>query len=223
MKDTIFEIKQATARENITYHFQPNDQLDAIKDAIVKKCSIKQKLSTSSSSIADSPIHMQHHIGGLPSPPVEEKKVISILPSSAPKQPSLSSQEIREKIQYLKDEKHRLFQLIKQMMVQEESKRRQAKAQELENKQRTLPQSMPTTPVTPTAPAQQQQSKKRSRWGAPAIDTTSPFYNSSNSYFYSRPTPSSRNNSGYPYSNQQRSRQHHSQQYYLPSRPPYSR
>ncbi|KAI8638415.1 hypothetical protein BD408DRAFT_423029 [Parasitella parasitica] len=215
MKDTIFEMKQATTRENITYHFQPNDQLNAIKDAIVKKFNSKRKLSTSLSSIEESPINLQHHIGGLPSPPVEEKKVISKLPSPTPTQPSLTSQEIREKIQHLKDEKHRLFQLIKQMMMEEENKKRQAKTQELEKKQRTLPQS------TSTTLAPQQQTKKRSRWGAPAVDT-SPFY-SSNSYFYSRPPSLSRYNSGYPYSNQQRSRQHHLQQYYLPSRPPYSR
>ncbi|CAO0800435.1 unnamed protein product [Mucor circinelloides] len=167
MKDTIFEIKQSATRENITFHFQTNDQFDAIKDAIVRKFNNKRRLSTSSSVEGSSPIHLQHHIGGLPSPPVEEKKVIAILPSLKPSKqqepssspPLLSSQEIREKIQYLKDEKHRLFQLIKQMMMEEESRKRKAKAEEQSLQQRQAPPLPPqSAPATP--PAQQQPKKK---------------------------------------------------------------
>lgn len=212
MKDTIFEIKQSATRENITFHFQTNDQFDAIKDAIVRKFNNKRRLSTSSSVEGSSPIHLQHHIGGLPSPPVEEKKVIAILPSLKPSKqqesssspPLLSSQEIREKIQYLKDEKHRLFQLIKQMMMEEESRKRKAKAEEQSLQQRQAPPLPPqSAPATPPA---QQQPKKKSRWGAPAASASaSPFYSSNNnqsSYFCSRPTPStSRYNSNHPYSN----------------------
>lgn len=238
MKDTIFEIKQSTTRENITFHFQPNDQFDAIKEAIVRKFNSKRKLSTASSIEGSSPIHVQHHIGGLPSPPVEEKKVIAILPSPKPSKqqeqssssPSLSSQEIREKIQHLKDEKHRLFQLIKQMMMEEESKKRRAKAEEQFLQQQQQQRQAPPPPPPQSAPATppaQQQPKKKSRWGAPTAASvdTSPFYSSNSnqsSYFYPRPTPlssSSRYNSGHPYSNQQRPRQHH----YSLSRPPYSR
>jgi hypothetical protein len=214
MKDTIFEIKQSATRENITFHFQPNDQFDAIKEAIVRKFNNKRKLSTASSIEGSSPIHLQHHIGGLPSPPVEEKKVIAILPSPKPSEqpeqssspPSLSSQEIREKIQHLKDEKHRLFQLIKQMMVEEESKKRQAKAEERSLLQRQAPPPPPLPPQSaPATPPAQQQPKKKSRWGAPTAASvdTSPFYSSNSnqsSYFYPRPTPpSSRYNSGHPY------------------------
>lgn len=210
MKDTIFEIKQSATRENITFHFQTNDQFDAIKDAIVRKFNNKRRLSTSSSVEGSSPIHLQHHIGGLPSPPVEEKKVTAILPSLKPSKqqepsssPLLSSQEIREKIQYLKDEKHRLFQLIKQMMMEEESRKRKAKAEEQSLQQRQVPPLPQSAPATPPA---QQQPKKKSRWGAPAASASaSPFYSSNNnqsSYFCSRPTPStSRYNSSHPYSN----------------------
>ncbi|KAL7312472.1 hypothetical protein PS15m_008227 [Mucor circinelloides] len=232
MKDTIFEIKQSATRENITFHFQTNDQFDAIKDAIVRKFNNKRRLSTSSSVEGSSPIHLQHHIGGLPSPPVEEKKVTAILPSLKPSKqqepsssPLLSSQEIREKIQYLKDEKHRLFQLIKQMMMEEESRKRKAKAEEQSLQQRQVPPLPQSAPATPPA---QQQPKKKSRWGAPAASASaSPFYSSNNnqsSYFCSRPTPStSRYNSSHPYSNQQRPRQHPPQHHYSLSRPPYSR
>ncbi|KAK4509395.1 uncharacterized protein ATC70_007746 [Mucor velutinosus] len=235
MKDTIFEIKQSTARENITFHFQPNDQFDAVKEAIVRKFNNKRKLSTASPMEGSSPIHLQQHIGGLPSPPVEEKKVIAI--STSPKRlkeqssspPSLTSQEIREKIQYLKEEKHSLFQLIKQMMMEEENKKRQAKAEERISQQRQAPPPPLPPQSAPAPPPAQQQPKKKSRWGAPTAASvdTSPFYSSNSnqsSYFYPRPTPpSSRYNSSHPYSNQQRPRQHPSQHHYSLSRPPYSR
>ncbi|GAN06848.1 hypothetical protein MAM1_0138d06338 [Mucor ambiguus] len=236
MKDTIFEIKQLTTKENITFHFQPNDQFDAIKEAIVRKFNNKRKLSTAPSIEGSSPVHLQHHIGGLPSPPVEEKKVTAILPSPKPSEqqkqspspPSLSSQELREKIQHLKDEKHRLFQLIKQMMMEEDSKKRQAKAEERSLQQRQAPPPLPPQSA-PAIPPAQQQPKKKSRWGAPTAASvdTSPFYSSNSnqsSYFYPRPTASSsRYNSSHPYTNQQRPRQHPSQHHYSLSRPPYSR
>jgi hypothetical protein len=175
MKDTIFESKETSRRENITYHFQPNQHLDAIKSAIVKR--YKQRVPH-----VESPLQ-QHHVGGLPSPPVEEKKVMPVqVISEAPlikEQLPPTSSEIKEKIQSLKEEKHMLFQLIKQMMVQEESKRRESQK-----------------PVQATPPS----TKKKSRW-APCSTDTLPYYNNA-SYFYPRPPPPMpRFNSNHPYSN----------------------
>jgi hypothetical protein len=175
MKDTIFEPKETSTRENITYHFQPNQHLDAIKSAIVKR--YKEKVP----HVEESQLQ-QHHVGGLPSPPVEEKKVMPT--PIIKKEPLISSSELKEKIQSLKEEKHRLFQLIKQMMVEEESKRREL--------QKTKAAQV-TKPLTTN--------KKKSRW-APCSTDTLPYYNNA-SYFYPRPPlpPMPRFNSNHPYSN----------------------
>ncbi|KAI8062848.1 uncharacterized protein B0P05DRAFT_556361 [Gilbertella persicaria] len=170
MKETIFDYKDIVNRENITYHFQPSQYQDAIRLAIMKRC--KEKLPNRNGHL------QQHHVGGLPSPPVEERKVASIFPEEenevyikqepifspppASPTPSLSIQEIKEKIEALEQEKHRLFQMIKQLMLQEE-----------QEKKRRIEES---------AKNEKKRTKKKSRW-AP-VSQESPFYNNA---FYSRP------------------------------------
>ncbi|KAG1127789.1 hypothetical protein G6F37_013608 [Rhizopus arrhizus] len=61
------------------------------------------------------------HIGGLPSPPVEEKKPVL----EEEEVNRMSCCDIQAKIELLKEEKHRLFQLIKQMMLEEQLKKKQ--------------------------------------------------------------------------------------------------
>ncbi|KAI8353651.1 hypothetical protein EDC96DRAFT_447196 [Choanephora cucurbitarum] len=179
MKETIFDYNQTEHRENITYHFQPSRLEGAIKQAIIQRCRQKRP------SIPLEQLH-QHHIGGLPSPPVEERKAclsedICIKEEpvySAP--PTLSAQEIREKIEALKQEKHRLFQLIKVMLHEEQEKQKQQKLTvEQQNKKRST--------------------KKKSRWAPVSTIPPSPLlspppYSSNDAPFhYARsPAPSSR-------------------------------
>ncbi|KAG2232063.1 hypothetical protein INT48_009411 [Thamnidium elegans] len=106
MKDTIIELKPES-RENTVLHFPPNQHLDAIKAAIIKQCIQKKKKR-------EAPNH-NDHIGGLPSPPVEDKKVTPE-PEEVTMEILPTSNEIREKIKRLTDEKHRLFQMLKQLM-----------------------------------------------------------------------------------------------------------
>lgn len=170
MKDNTIEQKEVSKRENITYNFQPIQHLDAIKSAIMKR--YKEK--------APHVELQQQHVGGLPSPPVEEKKVVLIK-----KEPLPSSTEIKAKIQSLQEEKHKLFQLIKQMMLQEESERRKL--------QKPVQTNAPAAPSVPPT-----NNKKKSRW-APCSADALPYYNNA-SYFYSRPTTMPRYGSNHPYS-----------------------
>ncbi|KAI8389467.1 hypothetical protein BD560DRAFT_443122 [Blakeslea trispora] len=210
MKETIFDYNENTDRKNITYHFQPNQFESAIKQAIIKRC--KQKRP----SIPARQLH-EHHIGGLPSPPVEEKKISCISsqeeqeacikqepmfspPPASPAAPSLSAQEIRDKIEALKQEKHRLFQLIKQLMLREEQEKRkqrieQAQAkiraeaaiaqQEIQNKKRLTKKKSRWAPVSTIPPSPLLSSP-------PQLSHDSPFHSN---YYARSPVLSSRYNS----------------------------
>ncbi|RCH80259.1 hypothetical protein CU097_002133 [Rhizopus azygosporus] len=151
MKDTIFDYKEDLKKENVVYHFQPIQRLDAIKSVIIDRCKQKQLPKQTSPPI--------EHIGGLPSPPVEEKKPFveeeeEEEEETEEKDFKMTCDEIKAKIQSLKDEKHRLFQLIKQMMLQEQIKKKQ--------EQEKI----------------QEQEEKTTRWGPPSERSN---------YFYSRP------------------------------------
>lgn len=118
MEPTVLEPKPDSARENTVLHFKPTQHLGAIKAAIVQQCLEKKRRQQQAMHDA--------HVGGLPSPPVEEeKKVATPEPCLVP---MATSSEIREKIQRLTDEKHRLFQMLKQLMVQEEQKKKKKKS-----------------------------------------------------------------------------------------------
>ncbi|KAI9253738.1 hypothetical protein EDC94DRAFT_619619 [Helicostylum pulchrum] len=180
MKDTIIELK-SESRENTVLHFPPNQHLDAIKAAIIKQCIQKKKKR-------EAPNH-NDHIGGLPSPPVEDKKVTPE-PEEVAMEILPTSNEIREKIKRLTDEKHRLFQMLKQLMLQEEQNKKRQQLQLQQQKQLQQQQQMQQQQMQQQQQQnniqqqnnniQQHHQKKKSRW-AP-ISSCDHL-----SYFYPRP------------------------------------
>ncbi|CAO3700760.1 unnamed protein product [Rhizopus microsporus] len=98
MKDTIFDYKEDIKKENVVYHFQPTQRLDAIKSVIIYRCKQKQLPKQTSPPI--------EHIGGLPSPPVEEKKPFieeeEEETEEREKEFKMTCDEIKAKIQSLK-------------------------------------------------------------------------------------------------------------------------
>ncbi|KAG1444671.1 hypothetical protein G6F56_010199 [Rhizopus delemar] len=183
MKDTIFDYKEEAKKENVVYHFQPTQRLDAIKTVIMDRCKQKQSLEL--------PPPLEH-IGGLPSPPVEEKKPVL--------EEDLSCQDIQAKIDLLKQEKHRLFQRIKQMMLEEQTKKEKlALEKKVQEHQQQLVQQEQEKVL---AQEQEKSIQEKKRWDS--VEKPA--------YFYSRPRYN--NNLYAPL-------QHRASRPY--SRPPYSR
>ncbi|KAI8388904.1 uncharacterized protein BYT42DRAFT_561656 [Radiomyces spectabilis] len=157
MVEKIFEIDETPlTREIVTYHLEPSQRLDSIRNIIARQ--YKRKHSESLLQLKKQQCSLDRCHGGLPSPPVESPppdhfesltndktsvKYEPSLPSSLPMEqvqeakpsaaatiappttPPLTEADILEKLEKLREEKHRLFQLIKRM-VQEDS----AKAEE---------------------------------------------------------------------------------------------
>ncbi|KAI9256698.1 hypothetical protein BY458DRAFT_519299 [Sporodiniella umbellata] len=144
MKDTIFDYKEEVKRENVVYHFQPTQRLEAIRTVIMDRC---QQKRVSCPCAPSSPIE---HIGGLPSPPVEEKKPVLEEEEEEEVALALSCQEIQAKIELLKEEKHQLFQRIKQMMQQEQTRKELVQAKSMEDEKRRWDNPSGVDPPKPT-------------------------------------------------------------------------
>ena len=122
--------------QRVTYDLSPPTHIESIKNAIVQRYGSRgSKRKSSYHPVVQRPLKKKatHDVnGGLPSPPVERAltpppppspcahRAISTCPSSS----SMTVSEITTKLDQLKQEKHRLFQLIKRL-VQEETEREQ--------------------------------------------------------------------------------------------------
>lgn len=135
--DTALETR--TTIQKVTYDLSPPTHIESIKNAIVQRYGCRgSKRKLSYHPVIQRPLKKKatHDVnGGLPSPPVERAltpppqppspsmrshRAISTCPSSS----SMTVSEITTKLDQLKQEKHRLFQLIKRL-VQEEAEQQQ--------------------------------------------------------------------------------------------------
>ncbi|KAI8997823.1 hypothetical protein BDB01DRAFT_846430 [Pilobolus umbonatus] len=211
--------EEEPVKENITYEFQSIEHLDSIKAVIVDRC--KKRMS-----IRKKEDRMEQHFSGLPSPPIEDKKDDTEL-IEVKKEDTLTCDEIQAKIDELKEEKHRLFQVIKQLMLEEEKKKRERLSQQ-EEERKQLKERQVVPPAVPVIAEDRKSSyeynnrqnvnnKRKTRW-APMDHpmAPSPFYSShSSSYYHPRSSIPSRYKSNYSYLPQPRR--------YAFTRPPYSR
>ncbi|KAI8065004.1 hypothetical protein BDF21DRAFT_496617 [Thamnidium elegans] len=171
------------------YEFQPPTNIDAIRSSIIqriKKRSVNTN-NTSSSPLTPPPqsdeydkkLPFLHLDNGLPSPPIETccyeeeqlptEMVVNALMELSPAVES--SQVIRERIRLLKEEKHKLFQAMKDLLSTPPA----------QPKEQPSPVTITTRPVA------------RSR-SISHTDTTRPI-----SRYYDRPRFYNNNNSYYPY------------------------
>lgn len=138
LSDTTVETR--TTIQKVTYDLSPPTHIESIKNAIVQRYGCRgSKRKLSYHPVIQRPLKKKatHDVnGGLPSPPVERAltpppppppsppvcahRAISNCPSSS----SMTVSEITTKLDQLKQEKHRLFQLIKRL-VQEEAEQQQ--------------------------------------------------------------------------------------------------
>ena len=194
MKETIFEIEQEETAKNITFKFQVNPHYDAIKVAIMKR----HKLSARSTTVLTPskpppPFQKVHnHVGGLPSPPVEDRKVVEevVAVEETIVDDSPSSSDIKQTIQDLVDEKHKLFQHLKQLMLDDQLKKKHDQLMLQKQKQAEREKQQEKLVVT----------KRKSRW-APSPQQPLSQYNTNQPppyYHHSRPPPAPRYN---PYAN----------------------
>lgn len=133
--DTVDETRTTTKK--ITYDLSPPTHIESIKNAIVQRYGSRgSKRKLSYHPVIQRPLKKKatHDVnGGLPSPPVE--RALTPPPpappanahrprSTCPSSSSMTVSEITTKLEQLKQEKHRLFQLIKRL-VQEEAKQQE--------------------------------------------------------------------------------------------------
>ncbi|KAI8885886.1 hypothetical protein K501DRAFT_65967 [Backusella circina FSU 941] len=139
-------------REIITYQFQPNHRFDAIKHAIIKRC--KQNLPKQTLTVKNLPeksLTTKLPVGGLPSPPIDEK-------------PRLSSTVVKERIKALQDEKHKLFQMLKQLVVDQENLKKQQKQRQEQLEQLEQLEQRRT------------KRRKKTRWSPPVYSYKQTYY-----------------------------------------------
>lgn len=132
--DTMDETRTTT--QKITYDLSPPTHIESIKNAIVQRYGSRgSKRKLSYHPVIQRPLKKKatHDVnGGLPSPPVERALTPPPPPpayahrprSTCPSSSSMTVSEITTKLEQLKQEKHRLFQLIKRL-VQEEAKQQE--------------------------------------------------------------------------------------------------
>ncbi|KAI9365304.1 hypothetical protein BD770DRAFT_406538 [Pilaira anomala] len=191
------------------YEFQPPTNIDAIRSSIIQR--LKKRTSNSAAPLTPPPsesdeydkkLPFTHLDNGLPSPPIETccfeeeslpptEMVVNALIELEPKKKKQeeSSEVIRERIRLLKEEKHKLFQAMKELLST------------------PPPPPPPLTPSifpTPTPPSQQQQQQQQQQ--QPSL-ATKPVIVRSRSISHSESRPISRyydrpryyNNNYYPY------------------------
>ncbi|KAF7732334.1 hypothetical protein EC973_005230 [Apophysomyces ossiformis] len=150
----------------VTYKLQPSQHIQMIRNVIIQR---KRKQHQCSMEREEEPRSKTRHIeepevcNGLPSPPVEKAELLE----EKVEQPTpwtiqgMTELEIHKKLQELRDEKHRLFQLIKRL-VQEEAENRQkpTMTEKPEEKEQEAKTQQPPIQETPA----RWKNKRPSRW-----------------------------------------------------------
>ncbi|KAG0173343.1 hypothetical protein DFQ30_008216 [Apophysomyces sp. BC1015] len=125
MIEKIFDSSDDHPQERgvITYQFDSPKHLSIIRKAIVRKTRQRLKTVPSKQWVCDS---------GLPSPPVDspftmihEERLPSSPPPPSSHEAEFTQADVCRKLEALKEEKHRLFQLIKRLVQQKEEEERQ--------------------------------------------------------------------------------------------------
>ncbi|KAG0165416.1 hypothetical protein DFQ28_010657 [Apophysomyces sp. BC1034] len=158
----------------VTYKLQPSQHLQLIRNVIIQRkrkqqCSIEQKTPKKRH------IEEPEVCNGLPSPPIEKAELYE---KPATTQHGLTELEILQKLQELREEKHRLFQLIKRL-VQEETKSKQKQTIAEEQSEEEVKEKQQPQAETPA----KWKNKRPSRWSP-----QEPFFYRQPFYAY-RPRP----------------------------------
>ncbi|KAI8144068.1 hypothetical protein BJV82DRAFT_608204 [Fennellomyces sp. T-0311] len=190
MAERIFDVNDTVPTPTpIAYDLDPSPHIHSIRNVIVKRYAAKKR-RLSTSKIDHRPLKKKHvqkqnelvANGGLPSPPVDSPRSEFPGDDHVDEEPTsksvatttkLTASDIVKKLDELKEEKHRLFQLIKRLMQQEQDEQQQQQQQVeappppvvVDNKPNSSPWSvnendmaasstqLPPSPAPPTAPA----------------------------------------------------------------------
>ncbi|KAI8074765.1 hypothetical protein BC940DRAFT_289027 [Gongronella butleri] len=245
MFERIFDVNEPLASKGvIQYDLAPSQQLGAIRSLVSLAKRNQLAAINEQQKDKKKKLTFDDLVSGLPSPPVESplsdfaslpvhpplddtppmtpnattsscSSSSSSTTSSSVDEPTMSVQDIHEKLQSLRDEKHRLFQLMKQLVVQEDQqKKKQQQQKQLEQQHRSSSSwsgALPTPIHTKSSASVSSNSSSTTLSPRPSLSSR-PIHRSQSytvrSHPYQRPTPPSnasnasqhhRSNSSYLY------------------------